>query len=418
MKSNLDKKRRVVVTGRGMISPLGNNVDDSWKSLLKGDSGINKIDLFDVTDFPCEIAAQVKNIDKNDYKNISRSTLFARRAVEEALTECGIIGNDEMKEKCSVVFGNSGYRMQMPDFSEALSEHNDKKHFEVNDINNAEIYYKNRYSAAAEYLSEYFHLGGACISLTTACTSGTQSIGLAFRKIKNGEEEMIIAGGSDAMITELDLIGFCLLGAVTTNFNNNPKVASRPFNRDRSGFVLGEGGAALVLEDLEHAKSRNAKIYGEIVGFGNTISGYSMLDTHPEGEGLSLAMRKALEESGLTNEEIGYVNAHGTSTRDNDSSESYAIRDVFPLDTCSTLVSSTKSSTGHMISAAGTAELIFTLNAVNYGVLPATHNLVDIDGKCALNHILENHNKKIQYGMSNSLGFGGSNSSIIIKGID
>lgn len=418
MSENLNSsKRRVVITGMGMISPLGGNVTDSWSSLIKGDSGISEIDLFDTTNFPCKIAGQIKDIGEEEYSslNINRGTYLGRKAVSEALKQSGIYRNLELERKCGIIFGNSGYRTKMSEFSEMLKRCSTEKTFETSDINDSETYYKSRYASVVEDISEHFNLGGCSISITTACTSGTQSVGLAYRKIQQGEEDLLLAGGADSMITELDLMGFCLLGAVTNKYNDNPQKGSRPFNRDRSGFVLAEGGATLVLEELSHAQSRNAKIYGEIVGFGNTISAHSILDTPPEGNGLSLAMKKALEDANIKNYEVGYVNAHGTSTKDNDSSEAHSLREIFPLDTCKTLVSSTKASTGHMISAAGTAELIFTLNAVREGIIPATRNLEDIDGICELHHVSECKKRKIEYGMSNSLGFGGSNSSIIIK---
>lgn len=410
----MDKERRVVVTGMGMISPIGNNVSQSWNHLLEGKSGISPITLFHTNGFSCKIAGQVKDDSYRMDMPYNRGTYFGLKASREALRDADIINDKVTKKNMAVFIGNSGARTSLKGFN---NEFQKKliRNLTLENLNSSEEFNKNRYSAAAETIAKDNGIYGGCYSITTACASGTQAIGMAYRSIKEGNGEMVLAGGCDSMISEIDLIGFCMLGAVTSDYNDNPTKGSRPFNKDRSGFVLGEGGGMLVLEERSHALKRKAKIYGEIVGFGNTISGYSILDTPPDGKDMGKAMQSAIKEAGIKKEQIGYINLHGTSTRDNDSSEAAAVHSVFGKDSMNIPVSSTKASTGHLISGAGAIEAIFTILALENQCLPPTINLEDIDGKCALFHIHEALKREAAYGMSTSLGFGGSNSSIIFR---
>lgn len=407
------EKRRVVVTGMGMITPIGNGVKESWENLLQKKSGIKRISLFDTSGFNCKIAGQIVEEDFEEME-CNRGTYWGLLASNEALKSAGIFNDDAIMKEMSIFIGNSGSRTSLKNFDKEFKQKK-LKTLSIENLNSDEEFDKNRYSAAAEYLSRQYHISGGCYSITTACASGTQALGMAYQKIKDGESKIILAGGCDAMISEIDLIGFCMLGAVTDQYNDNPTAGSRPFNKDRSGFVLGEGGGMLILEDMEHAKKRNAQIYAEVVGFGNTISGYSILDTPPDGAALAAAMEKAIEEAEIEKSAIRYINAHGTSTRDNDSSETAAIQKVFGELASNIPVSSTKSATGHLISGAGAIEAIFTVMAIKDECLPPTLNLEDIDGKCNLCHIYNPMKEKIDYAMSNSLGFGGSNSSIIFR---
>lgn len=409
-----NEDRKVVVTGMGMISPIGNNVAQSWDSLLNGKSGIQKITLFDTEGFSCKIAGQVNDETYNTDLPHSRGTHFGLAATKEALEDANLINDEAILDEMAVFIGNSGNRTGLDDFSEEFHARN-LKELTLKDLNSDSQFDKSRYSAAAETIAKKYKMYGGCYSITTACASGTQAIGLAFDSIKTGENTVVLAGGCDAMITEIVLMGFCMLGAVTSGYNENPSKGSRPFNKDRSGFVLGEGAGMLILEEKEHAMKRNAKIYAEIAGFGNAISGYSILDTPPNGENLAQAMRNAMKEAGIDKKQVGYINAHGTSTRDNDSSESAAVIDVFGEDTLSVPISSTKASTGHLISGAGAIEAIFSIMALKDQCLPPTLNLEDIDGKCSLCHIHSALERKIDYSMSNSLGFGGSNASVIFR---
>lgn len=411
-----EEKRRVVITGIGMISPIGKNVEESWNNLIQKKSGIKKITLFNPEGFSCQIAAQVENEQSFIDEKISRGTYFGLVAAQEAIIDAKLSNQTEVKKNMAVFIGNSGSRTTLENF-ESLFKKKNKTNLKLDDLNDDDEFDRNRYSAAAEVIAKEIGATGGCYSITTACASGTQAIGMAYQKIKDGLNSIILAGGCDAMISEIDLIGFCMLGAVTSQYNDNPEKASRPFNKDRSGFVLGEGAGMLVLEEYQHAVQRKAKIYAEVVGFGNTISGYSILDTPPDGEALALAMKQALKEAGINNEDIGYINAHGTSTRDNDSSEAVAIRSVFKEYADKIPVSSTKSATGHLISGAGAIESIFTIMALLSRKLPPTLNLEDIDGKCQLCHITSVTSTNMLYAMSNSLGFGGSNASIIFRRI-
>ncbi|MEY8352659.1 beta-ketoacyl-[acyl-carrier-protein] synthase family protein [Lachnospiraceae bacterium 54-53] len=409
-----EKERKVVITGMGMLSPVGNNVAQSWKSLLEGRSGIGRITLFDAGGFSCKIAGQVKDQAYSTDLPYSRGTYFGLAAAKEALEDSAVIADREILDEMAVFIGSSGARTGLKEFSKEFHAGN-LKELTLRNLNSQGQFDKNRYSAAAETIAKKYRIYGGCYSVTTACASGTQAIGLAYESIRAGENKVVLAGGCDAMITEIDLMGFCMLGAVTGEYNENPSKGSRPFNKDRSGFVLGEGAGMLVLEEKEHALSRNAKIYAEFAGFGNAISGYSILDTPPNGENLAQAMRAALKEAGIDKKQIGYINAHGTSTRDNDSSEAAAVYEMFGEDTMSIPISSTKASTGHLISGAGAIEAIFTIMSLKDQCLPPTLNLEDIDGKCALFHIREALKRKIDYAMSNSLGFGGSNASVIFR---
>lgn len=408
--------RKVVVTGMGMICPIGNNVAQSWENLLNGKSGIQRITLFDTDGFSCKIAGQVKDESYDTDLPYSRGTYFGLTASKEALQDANLINDGEILEEMAVYIGNSGNRTGLNDFSKEFQARN-LKELTLKNLNSDSQFDKSRYSAAAETIAKKLKLYGGCYSITTACASGTQAIGLAYESIKAGENTVVLAGGCDAMITEIDLMGFCMLGAVTSEYNDNPLKGSRPFNKDRSGFVLGEGAGMLILEEKEHALKRNAKIYAEIAGFGNAISGYSILDTPPNGENLAQAMRIALAEAGIDKMQIGYINAHGTSTRDNDSSEAAAVIEVYGEDTMNIPISSTKASTGHLISGAGAIEAVFSIMALNDQCLPPTLNLEDIDGKCSLFHIHKALKREVNYVMSNSLGFGGSNASVIFRRI-
>ena len=406
--------RKVVVTGMGMITPIGNNVEQSWRNLLEEQSGIERITLFDTEGFSCKIAGQVKDETYHTDLPYSRGTYFGLAASKEALEDGNVINDADILDEMAVFLGNSGARTGLDEFSGEFKARN-LKELTLRNLNSDRQFDKSRYSAAAETIAKEFKLYGGCYSITTACASGTQAIGMAYESIKAGENTVVLAGGCDAMITEIDLMGFCMLGAVTSEYNEKQSNGSRPFNKDRSGFVLGEGAGMLILEEKKHALDRKAKIYAEVVGFGNAISGYSILDTPPNGENLAQAMEIALAEAGINKKQIGYINAHGTSTRDNDSSESAAVTRVFGEDTMNIPISSTKASTGHLISGAGAIEAILSIMALKDQCLPPTLNLEDIDGKCSLLHIHKPLKSTIDYAMSNSLGFGGSNASVIFR---
>lgn len=410
--------KRVVVTGIGVVSPVGNSRETAWQNILEGNCGVDKISIFDASSFPCRIAAEVKDFDfTNGLKNkkikkyVSRSTSFALSATKEALLDAGISKQNTNFQKISVCYGNSGQRDFIEDFDPVLK--GIQSNFKEIPFVSAGDFLKNKYHSCAEVLSMNNEFGGAVYSLSTACATGTQAIGTAYNLIRNGDAEVVVSGGCDSMINEFDLMSFCLLGAVTTSFNDEPKRASRPFSKDRSGFVLGEGAATLICEELEHALKRNAKIYGEIVGYGSTTSNVSLTDPPMDGSAAYGSMSKALKLSKLKTEEIDYINMHGTSTKDNDYTESLSVKKLFGNKVAT---SSTKSTTGHLISGAGALESAICLLSIRDDVIPPTINLDNPDGQCDLDYTanLKKH-MPIKIALSNSLGFGGSNASIIFK---
>lgn len=410
--------KRVVVTGIGVVSPVGNNREDAWQNILDGNCGIDNISIFDASTFPCRIAAEVKNFDfssvlksKKLKKYVSRSTAFALSATNEALLDAGISQQNTEYKKISVSYGNSGQRDFIGDFTPVLRSI--QTNFKDIPFVSAGDFIKNKYHSCAEVISMNNGFGGAVYSLSTACATGTQAVGTAFNLIRSGDAKVVVAGGCDSMINEIDLMSFCLLGAVTTSFNHDPKKASRPFSKDRSGFVLGEGAATLICEELEHALERNAKIYGEIIGYGSTTSNVSLTDPPMDGSAAYSSMTKALKVSNIKTDEVDYINMHGTSTKDNDYTESLSVKRLFG-DKITT--SSTKSTTGHLISGAGALESAICLLSIRDNVVPPTINLDNPDGQCELDYTPNcKKNMPVKVALSNSLGFGGSNASIIFK---
>jgi 3-oxoacyl-[acyl-carrier-protein] synthase II len=414
-------KKRIVVTGIGIVSPVGNTREESWTNIQNGISGVDRISLFDSTNFPCQIAAEVKDYDFDKFltskklkKYVSRSTSFALGATNEAIKDSGINERNTDFTRVGTCIGNSGQRPLLSGFKDIV------KAFENNFVEmpfmNASDFLKNKYHASSEVVAINNQAKGFVYSLSTACATGTQAIGMACEMIKDSQADVVLAGGCDSMINEIDLMGFCLLGAVTTNFNEEPMLASRPFTKSRSGFVLGEGAATLVLEELNHAVKRGANIYGEIKGYGATMSAYSLTDPPADGSGAYSSMKRALEHANLQAKDIDYINMHGTSTKDNDYTETLSVKKFFGNSFPCIPVSSTKSTTGHLISGAGALEAAICLLAIRDSVLPPTINLTDPDGQCDLDYIPNNkREKKINVAISNSLGFGGSNSSIIMS---
>lgn len=409
---------RVVITGVGIISPLGNSREETWQNVVNGKSGVGKITLFNANEFPCKIAAEVKGFDvipslkkRNIKKYISRPTSFALSATNEALEDAGINDKNTDFSRIGTVIGSSGYRPTLNEFKEMFDSYSDNfkdTSFMVESL-------KNKYHTCSEVVSINNNFQGPTYSISTACASGTQAIGVSAQMIKKGYADVVVSGGCDSMINEIDLMSFCLLGAVTTDFNDCPQKASRPFSKTRSGFVLGEGSAVLILESLEHAKKRHARIYGEVKGYGSTISGYSLTDPPEDGSGALYSMKEALNNSNLNTNDIDYINMHGTSTKDNDYTETLSVKRLFGDKAFNLPVSSTKSTTAHLISGAGALEAAICLLSIRDSVAPPTINLDDVDGQCDLDYIPnKKRNLEIKNALSNSLGFGGSNASIIL----
>lgn len=413
--------RRVVITGLGAVSPVGNNVKDSWESIKAGKSGIDKITLFDTTDYPVQIAAEVKDfslepygIDRKMVRKMNRQTKFLLGASIEAVTDAGYTKETLANENVGVT---NGVGIGLNEAVEAgYAKYNDPA-AGVNRLPpmTAPLALNNE---AAANVSMYFGITGPSWTISTACSSGTDSIGLALDMIRAGRIDMALACGSDANITGFNIGCYQVLQALTQGFNDNPKAASRPFDKDRSGFVMGEGAAVLVLEDLDHAKARGAKIYAEVAGFGATNDAYHITAPRADGSGGAKAMEIALKDAGMKPEDIQYYNAHGTSTSANDKAETKMIKSVFGDYAYKLHVSSTKSETGHMIGAAGTMEAIVCVKAIEEGFVPPTANLdsPDLEHDCDLDYTPKTGVKaEITAAASCSLGFGGHNGCVIIK---
>ncbi|MFB1081375.1 beta-ketoacyl-ACP synthase II [Jeotgalibacillus sp. JSM ZJ347] len=406
-------KRRVVVTGLGMVSPLGNDVETTWKNIVDGKSGVGELTRLNQEDFPAKAVAELKDFNIEDYierkeaRKMDRFTQYAIVASREAVKDSSLdiasnaervgvwigsgIGGMETFEKQFETFQKRGYKRVSPFFVPMM----------IPDM-------------AAGQVSIDLGAKGMNSCTVTACASGTNSIGDAFKVIQRGDADAMITGGSEAPISQMAMAGFVANTALT--LNDDVTKASRPFDKNRDGFVMGEGAGVLVLEELEHALARGAKIYAEITGYGSTGDAYHITAPAPGGEGGVRAMRQSLEDAGVKPEEIGYINAHGTSTPYNDKYETMAIKEVFGEHAYKLAVSSTKSMTGHLLGAAGGVEAIFTVLALKNSILPPTINLEEADPECDLDYVPnEARKQEIQAAVSNSLGFGGHNATIVFK---
>ncbi|NME07507.1 beta-ketoacyl-ACP synthase II [Psychrobacillus sp. BL-248-WT-3] len=409
-------KRRVVVTGLGAVTPLGNDVETTWAGIKEGKSGVGMLTRLDASLFPAKVAAEVKDFDiekyieKKDARKMDRFTHYALAsaimAVEDAnLTiteELGLrtgvwigsgIGGMETYENQFRVFLEKGTRRVSPFFVPMM----------IPDM-------------AAGQVSIHFGAKAINSCTVTACASGTNSIGDAFKVIERGDADVMITGGAESPITHMSVAGFCSNTALS--LNTDPNTASKPFDANRDGFVIGEGAGILILEEYEHAVARGAKIYAEIIGYGSTGDAHHITAPAPEGEGAARAMKQALDDAGVSPEKIDYINAHGTSTPYNDQFETTAVKSVFGEHAYNLAMSSTKSMTGHLLGAAGGVEAIFSVLALHEGILPPTTNLETPDPLCDLDYVPnEARKEEIDYAMSNSLGFGGHNASILFKKI-
>ena len=409
--------RRVVITGLGLLSPVGNNVSDSWKNILSGTSGAKKIDRFDVSKFETQFAATV-DIDLSDYldkKEIRRTDPFIQYglvAADECLLDSSIDLNNVDKARFGVSIGSGiGGLGTIEDNKTKLSDSGPKKispFFVPGAISNM----------VSGYASLKFGLQGPNISIASACSSASHSIGYSFRNIAYGDADLMLTGGAEMATTPLGIAGFNAAKALSTN-NDFPMEASRPWDKDRDGFVLGEGAGCLLLEELEHAKSRGANIYAEIVGFGMSADAHHITSPPEGGQGAALSMQNAIDDAGIKSSDIGYINAHGTSTPAGDIAETEAIKSVFKKDVGDIVVSSTKSMTGHLLGAAGAIEAIFSILSLRDNVCPPTINLHNPSEGCDLNYSPNSStDKDLRYSLSNSFGFGGTNATLIFKKLD
>ena len=407
--------KRVVITGLGAITPLGNNVDEFWKGIKDGKCGIDYITKFDTTDFKVKLAAEVKGYNAEDYfdrreaKRLDKFSQYAMIASREAWKDSGLDKEKENMERVGIVIGSGIGGIQ-------TIETENQKCIEKGPDRVSPMYIPmGILNMATGNVAIDIGAKGESFAMVTACASGTHCIGEAYRMIKFGYQDVILAGGTEAGITPLGIAGFTNIKALTKSEDKTR--ASIPFDKERSGFVMGEGAGVVVLEELEHALKRGAKIYAEVVGYGATSDAYHITSPAPGGEGGARAMKLAMEDGNVKPEEITYINAHGTSTHLNDSSETQAIKTALGEEVAKkVMVSSTKGHTGHLLGAAGGVEAIVCAKAIEEGFVPATINYKVPDEECDLDIVPnEGRNREIEYAMSNSLGFGGHNSSLLLK---
>ena len=407
-------ERRVVITGLGAITPIGNNVQDFWKGIKEGKCGIDEITHFDASEYKVKLAAEVKDYNPEDYfdrkaaKRLDTFSQFAIIAAKEAWADSKLDKETENMERVGVILGSGIGGLETMEREMAAI------HTKGPDRVSPMFIPMNIANMAAGNVAIELGAKGESIAMVTACASGTHCIGESFRMIKNGYQDVVIAGGTEATITPIGIAGFTNIKALSQATDKNR--ASIPFDKERSGFVMGEGAGIVILEELEHALKRNAKIYAEVVGYGATSDAYHITSPAPGGEGGARAMKIAMEEANVKPEEITYINAHGTSTHLNDSCETLAIKTALGEASKKVMVSSTKGHTGHLLGAAGGVEAVVCAKSVEEGFVPATINYKVPDEECDLD-IVPNEGRKVdvKYAMSNSLGFGGHNASILLK---
>lgn len=408
-------KKRAVITGMGIISPVGNEINDLWNNLIAGKAGINTVTRFDVSSLPTKVAGEVNNfdpaewIDKKESRRMDRFVQMAIAAGKMAVKDAGLDMEKIDKDRAGVVLGcGIGGVITFEEQKEILMTKGPNRispFFITNLISNM----------AAGYLSITFGLKGPSLTIVTACASATNAIGEALRLIQSGESDIVLCGGTEAPLTELAFAGFCSIKAMSTEKENFAQ-ACRPFDKRRSGFVMSEGAGILVLESLEHARARGARIYTELVGYGSSSDAYHITMPAPGGVGAAAAMRKALADAGLSPEDISYINAHGTGTDANDALETAAIKAVFGDAARNVPISSTKSMTGHLMGAAGAIEAIICTLAIDRSVIPPTINYEEPDPECDLDYVPNTARKQeVKVALSNNLGFGGHNATIIIR---
>jgi 3-oxoacyl-[acyl-carrier-protein] synthase II len=423
--------RRVVVTGMGMVTPTGPDLESTWSALLAGSSGVGPITLFDARTFPTRIAAEVSDFQLEDYRDDaarwvehSRNSKFALASATMAIKDSGLLETkpETDRNRFGVYLGSGEGQQDFPRFVSLVHRctrdgHVDTAEFtrlglkELHPIREAE----QEPGTPSGHLASVFGAKGPNANCLTACAASSQAIGEAYELIRRGNADVILSGGTHSMIHPFGVTGFILLTALSRR-NDEPERASRPFDRDRDGFILGEGAGMVVLEELEHAKRRGARIHGEVIGYGSSADAFRITDSHEEGRGAIACMKEALECARLDPEDIDYINAHGTSTAVNDSIETLAIKRTFGNAAYSVPISSTKSMMGHLIAAAGSVEAIVCLLSIRDGVLPPTVNLETPDPECDLDYIPnEARRKVVDTALSNSFGFGGQNITLILR---
>lgn len=409
------EKKKVVVTGLGLLTPLGIGLQESWDGIAGGRSGIVRITQFDTSGFPTQIAGEVKGFNAEDYielkeiKKMDRFIHFAIAAAGMALDDAGLKITEETAERTGVIVGSGiGGLHAIEHYHSVLLEKGPKRitpFFIPMLIVNL----------ASGQISMKFGAKGPNSAVATACATGSHAIGDAFKIIQRGDADIMIAGGTEAVITPLGIGGFNAMKALSTR-NEEPEKASRPFDRDRDGFIMGEGSGILILESIESALNRGAKIYAELVGYGMTADAYHMTSPSPHGEGAARCMTMALRDGNVQPSDVSYINAHGTSTKHGDELETQAIKTVFQEDAYRIPVSSTKSMTGHLLGAAGGVEAICTALSIYHDLIPPTINLDNPDPECDLDYVPHLARKAdVRYALTNSFGFGGTNACLLFR---
>jgi len=408
-------KRRVVITGLGAITPLGTGVQKSWDALLQGRSGISRITHFDPGDLPVHIAGEVKDFDPADYiepkeiKKMDRFIHFALAASQMAVDDAQLKIDSSNADRVGVIIGSGiGGLPMIEHYTKVLNERGYRRitpfFIPMSIIN-----------LASGRVSIRFGAKGPNSAVVTACSSGSHAIGDAFKIIQRGDADVMIAGGSEAVISPLGVAGFTVMKALSRR-NDEPEKASRPFDAERDGFVMAEGAGIVILEELEYARKRGARIYAEIVGYGMTGDAYHITSPSPDGDGAARCMSLAVKDAGVQPQEVDYINAHGTSTKYNDELETLAIKNVFGEHAHKLAVSSTKSMTGHLLGAAGGVEAVICVLSICNSIVPPTINLDNPDPECDLDYVPHRAREmEVRYALSNSFGFGGTNACLLFK---
>ena len=423
-------RRRVVVTGMGMVTPAGRDLERSWGSLREGRSGVDRITLFDASTFPTKIAAEAKGFRLGDYlegadrwREHCRNTQFALAAARMAIDDSGLEDAKGLdRDRFGVYLGSGEGQQDFPSFVGLVHRSTrqgkvDTSVFTSRGLTDLHAIRESEQEPGtpAGHLASVFGARGPNANCLTACAASSQAIGEATEILRRGDADVMLSGGTHSMIHPFGVTGFNRLTALSTR-NDEPTRASRPFDKDRDGFILGEGAGMLILEELEHAKARGARIFGEVAGYGSTADAFRLTDTHEEGRGAIACMREAMADAEVNPEDVDYINAHGTSTAVNDSIETLAIKRAFGDVAYKVPISSTKSMMGHLIAAAGSVEAIVCLLAIRDGVLPPTINLDHPDPECDLDYIPhEARRKAVDVALSNSFGFGGQNIALVLR---
>ena len=409
----MGKNRRVVITGMGAITPTGNSVEEFWNGIKEGKTGFGPITYFDTADYRCKLAAEVKDFDPTQYmdkksaRRMEQFCQFAVAAAGQAIADAGLImeQEDPYMVGCSVGSGIGSLQAMEREY-DRLKE---KGPGRVGPML-VPLMISNM---AAGNVSIAYGLKGKSLNVVTACATGTHSIGEAYRTIQYGDADVMVAGGTESSITPIGIAGFSALTALS--FSEDPQRASIPFDKDRNGFVMGEGSAVVVLEELEHAKRRGAKIYAELIGYGCSSDAYHITSPAEDGSGAATAMLNALKDGGVALEELSYINAHGTSTHHNDLFETRAIKLAFGEHAYDLKINSTKSMVGHLLGAAGAVEFVTCVKEIQEGYIHRTVGLRETEEELDLNYCRDSYEEEVPYALTNSLGFGGHNASLLLK---